>query len=59
MTSFSAEDWEQLSQLAGLLVVVDIYPRWAGAAQYERLEVKLGASTTSWQPFGLAGFGPA
>ena len=27
---FSFEDWEQLSQLSGLLVVVDIYPRWAG-----------------------------
>ena len=36
MTSFSAEDWEQLSQLAGLLVVVDIHPRWAGVFPYEK-----------------------
>ena len=32
MVSFSAEDWDQLSQLVGLLVVVDIYPRWAGVS---------------------------
>ena len=51
MTSFSAEDWEQLSQLAGLLVVVDIHPRWAGVSPYERLEVQLAAPR--------AGLGPA
>ena len=54
MVSFSAEDWDHLSQLAGLLVVVDIYPRWAGVSLKKKIDIQLLESpiptTTSTTP---------